>query len=129
MLLAVGFGAAARLLREAVPLPFAALPEAGDFVLLLVLPPEALPDVWLEELPVAFPFANGFFAVDEECAGFFSWAATSSGAVKASREPIATANATFVQLLNIASLCKKPYTLYSKPGSSYLNHRRSDRIR
>ena len=110
MLLAVGFGAAARLLREAVPLPFAVLPEAGDFVLLLVLLPEALPVVWLEGLLVDFAFAEGFFAV-EAGAGFFAWAATSPGAVKASREPIATAIPTFVQLLNIASLVKTLYPL------------------
>lgn len=116
MLLAVGFGAAARLLREAAALPFAVLLDAGDFVLLLVLLPEALPAGWLEGLPIAFAFAGGFFAV-EAGAGFCAWAATSPGTVKASREPTAIANPTFVQLLNIASLCKKPYTLYSKPGS------------
>jgi hypothetical protein len=99
MLLAVGFGAAARLLREAaVLLPFAVLPEA--FVLLLALLPAALPVV------VAFPFAGGFFAVEVECAGLFVWAIPSSGTVKASREPTTMANPTFVQLLNIASLCK-----------------------
>ena len=102
MLLAVGFGAAARLLREAVPLPFAV--EA--FVLLLALLPALLPAA----LPVvvAFPFAGGFFAVEEGCAGFFVWAA--SGTVKASREPTTMANPTFVQLLNIASLSKYRYT-------------------
>ena len=98
MLLAVGFGAAARLLREAVPLPFA----VAAFVLLLALLPTALPVV------VAFPFAGGFFAVEEGCVGFFVWAASCT--VKASREPTTMANPTFVQLLNIASLYKYRYT-------------------
>jgi hypothetical protein len=101
MLLAVGFGTGACFLREALPL--AVLPEAAAFVFL----PEPLAALVVLPVVLVFPLVCVFFVVAAGLAGFVC-AATPPATVKASEQPTTIATRTLAQLLNIASLSRKP---------------------
>jgi len=103
MLLAVGFGDSARFLRKAVVLPLAVLPEGAVFVFL----PEPLAALAVLPVVLVFPLVCVFFVVAAELVGFVC-AATPPATVKASEQPTTIATRTLAQLLNIASLSRKP---------------------